>query len=135
VVKTVTDLGNLLEDLLLLIDLDGIDATEISVVLQFLDGLGKRVVQQGELCIEKILDTQQNRHPQAAFLQAADDRRKGHADILPRKGRNAELAIRRDLEISTAPVVHAVEFRGTFHGPFFESPRSHQNPPPRCQKE
>jgi hypothetical protein len=87
--KRTADLGDFFQDLLLLVDLDRINAPEIRLVVQLLDGLGERLVQQGNLGVEQILDAQQHRQAQAAFLQAADDGRDGHADILARKRRDA----------------------------------------------
>lgn len=72
-------LGYLFHHLLLLVDLDREHAPVGPLVPQFADGGAEGLVQQRNLRIENVFDTQQNRHVVAAFLDFVDDFQ--HADF------------------------------------------------------
>ena len=114
-------LGYLFHHLLLLVDLDREHAPVGPLVPQFADGGAEGLVQQRNLRIENVFDTQQNRHVVAAFLDFVDDFQ--HADFrtsFAPEGPDDDLAPGRHVKIPGSPVADAVKLGGVFHAPLLQ---------------
>ncbi len=112
------EMGDLLDDLRLLIDLDGKDAAVFAAVAGLADGGAEGLVEQGDAGIEEIFDAQQHRHGMAARLDTGDDLHQRNGD-LPRGEGNVHrhLAVGGQIEEAGAPLADAVEGGGVVGAP------------------
>ncbi len=118
--------GDLLDDLALLVDLDGEHPLVGALVVLALDGGAERFVEQGDPGIEQILDAQQQRHLHPALVDPGDDvhQRDPHlpgweADV------DRHLALVRQIEIAGPPLANTVEAGRIFSGPVLFQSRIH----------
>ena len=121
VVEIFSETGDVLHDLLLLIDLDGEDAFVLALVFGLFDRLAEARVELVDAGFQDVADADQHGHVHAAFLDAVDD--VGQADrrgVLARIRGDRELALVVDVEIPGAPVVDAVKRGGILRRPMFE---------------
>ena len=113
--------GDVLHDLLLLIDLDREDALVLAFVFGLFDGLAEARVELVDARFQDVADADQNGHVHAAFPDALHD--VGQADrrgVLVRVRRDRKFALLVDVEIARAPVVDAVKRGGILRRPVFE---------------
>src|SRR5690606_4938195 len=73
VLEAFAERSDLFDHLRLLVHLDGINATIFVFVAQVFDGATERGVQAMDLCVENVLDAQQDRHLQVTLEHAIDD--------------------------------------------------------------
>ena len=93
VVVARAEVGDFLNHLLLLIDLDGEDPTVTALVAKVLDGLAEGLVQIGNLRIENVFHPEQAGHVVAPFLDAFDDLGNGHFGTLGAIGTDNNIAV------------------------------------------
>ena len=121
VMQFASELRDLFDHLLLLVDLDRIDSFIDSFVSGLFDGFGEALVQKADLGVEDVSDPQQNRHVHAAFLHAPDDvhQTDGRGTRFPKRC-HGHFAVVVDCEVSGAPVVDPVKVCGIANGPPFQ---------------
>ncbi len=118
VVVVRAEVGDLLDDLPLLVDLDREHAAIAAAVVQAGDGAREGLVEQGDLRVEQVLDAQQHRHLQAALLHARDDVGNADADALAVDGHtDCNGTVVPEVEVPGAPVPDAVKFGRICRGP------------------
>ena len=115
-----SETGDLLHDLLLLIDLDRINTAVLSLKTGLFDRFRKGRMQQTDLSVEDIAQTEQHRHVHAAFLDALDDLHQTDCGSVLAESGNGQLAFGIDIEITCAPVADAVKIRGIPRSPVFK---------------
>ena len=113
-----SELGDLLDDLALLVDLDRIDAAVFATVFGFLDGLAERFVDLRDAGVQQVAETEENRKVGAAVAEAVDDfeeRDLGLGFVVFKA--DGDVAGLVDAEEAVAPGLDAVEFGGFFGRP------------------
>ena len=120
VMEFASETGDLLHDLLLLIDLDRINAAVLSLKTGLLDRFRKGGMQQPDLGVEDIAQAEQHGHVHAAFLDALDNFHQADCGTVLAESGNGQLAFGIDIEITCAPVADAVKIRGIPRSPVFK---------------
>ncbi len=105
-----TEFRDFLQHLLLLVHLDRIDAAIVALIVEFLDGAPKALVQLLDARIKNIRKAQQDGHVHSSVGQAIDNLAQAHANAVSVRMHD-HLALLRHAEIIRAPVVDAVDVR------------------------
>src|SRR5262249_23373169 len=128
------EVENFLDDLALLIDLDGIDAAIAALVLELLDGLFEGIVQFADAVAQNVGEAEQDRQLDAAGLELIDQLLKVDGLVGALVGLNDHVAGLVDGEVTFTPVADAVGFGGILNLPFFQQFRlgafRHRRSPP-----
>src|SRR5262249_8822842 len=101
---------DLLDDLALLVDLDGVDADVTAPVLVLLDGLLEGLVEFADAVPQHVGEAQQDRQLDAARLQLIDQVLEIDVTVGPLGRMHEQMAGPTDLEVALAPVSHALDF-------------------------
>ncbi len=117
-VVAIAELGDLLDHLALLVDLDRKDAAVVIAVAGFRDGLAECLVELLDALVEQVLDAQHGGHADTAGLHAADDVEKRDGDGLRlQPDVDDDLPAFGDVEVAGPPVANAVERGAVVRGP------------------
>ena len=120
VVEFASEAGDFLHHLLLLIDLDRINAAVLALESGLFDGFGTSRMQKPDLGVQNISQTEQNGHIHAAFLDPVHDLHQAdRRPILAERG-DGQFAFSVDVEIIRTPVADAVKVGGIPRSPMFK---------------
>ena len=110
--------GDFLDDFLLLIDLDGVDAAIDALVFGFLDGGVEAFVEFVDAPAEEVAEAEEDGELCAAFAEAAGDldEADGFGGVAVFEVHD-DLAFGVDVEVAMAPLANAVHV-----GAFFDAP-------------
>src|SRR5690606_12050519 len=118
VVVARAEAGDLLDDVGLLVDLDGEHAAIDAGVAGGADRLGEGLVDLGDGGVQVVLDPQQHRHGQIALAQALDDIEQGDGVLAgPAVDHDGDLAPGGDVKQPRSPFADSVVFGGVFRCP------------------
>ena len=118
VVVAFAELGDLLDDLALLVDLDRIDAAVFAAVFGILDRLAERLVDFRDAGMEQIAETEEHRQVGASIAQAVDDfeeRDLGLCLVILKA--HGDMAVLVHAEEAVAPGFDTVELGGFLGSP------------------
>ena len=110
--------GDLLDHLALLVHLDREHTAVAAAVVQAGYGVCKGLVEQGDLGVQQVLDTQQHRHLQPALLHAGDDVGNADADALAfQRHTDRYRTVVVEVEVPRAPAPDSIKFGRICRGP------------------
>ena len=113
VVVFLPELGDFLDDLALLVDLDRIDAAVFAAVFGFLDRLAEGLVDFRDAGMQQVAETEEHGQVGAAVAQAVDDFEERDLGLgLVVLETNGDVAGFVDAEEAVAPGVDAIELGG-----------------------
>ena len=108
---------DLLDDVPLLIDLDGIDAAVLALIVVLGDGGLEGLVNFADAMAQNVGEAQQNRQLNAALLQLIDELLQVDGLLGPFVGVNGHLALVIDAEVTLAPVPDFVDVQSVLDFP------------------
>ena len=110
--------GDLLDDFLLLIDLDGIHAAIDALIFAFPDRRREAFIQFVDASAQQIAEAHEHRELRAAFAQAFDDRcERDGLRLLAVLQIYHDLTRLRDVEVFMSPFADAIQLGAVFCGP------------------
>ncbi len=111
------EIEDLLDDVPLLVDLDGINAAVGALVGVFRDGCLKRLVDFADAVPQDIGEAKQNRQLDAALLELVDQVFEVDGLLGAFVGMNGDMTPVVDAEVAFAPVANLVDFQGVLDFP------------------
>ena len=106
------EVQHFLDDLALLVHLDRIDAAVLALILVLGDRALERAVDLAEPVLEDVGEAEQDRHGQAAQLQAIDQPLEIDAAVRFLGGMDLQVALLVDREVALSPARHVVQLGG-----------------------
>ncbi len=106
------EVEDLLDDVALLVDLDGVDATVEALVVVLADGVGEGFVDAGDAVFEDVGEADQHGRLDVALAELVDEFFEVDLAIFVGVGVDGDGAFGGDGEVSLAPVVDAVSSGG-----------------------
>src|SRR5262249_23499631 len=102
-VVALADVENLLHDVTLLVDLDGVDAPVVAAVVEFRDRAAEGVVDLTDAMSQDVGETEQDGQLDAALLQLIHQLLQIDAALLTLVGVDRDVALLIDVEVALAP--------------------------------
>ena len=126
------EIEHFLDDLPLLVDLDGIDAEVLALVRVLRDRRLEGAVNVGEPLPQDVAEPDENRQADAAELQVIDELLQVDRALGVVRRVDADVAVRTDGEVALAPAVDLVELARVRDGPGIALPPGARQPARRA---
>ena len=119
-VERLAEVEDFLDDVPLLVDLDGVDAAVAALVAVLLHGGLEGVVDFADAVAENVGEAEEDRQLDAARLQVVDELLEVDGVLGPLVGMDDDVAVVVDGEVALAPVADAVQLDGILYAPLVQ---------------
>ena len=118
-----TELDDLLDDVAVLVDLDGVDALVLALVPVLGDGAPEGLVELDDAALEDVGEADEQRQPDAAAGDLVDELLEVDLAVLGAGGVRLDVPCLVDREVVVAPVLDAVNLGRVGHVPLARDAR------------